>query len=152
MPTNRCCWFHHCNVHYCSWFCIDWHIWWLVVVSFVASVVSLIISSFTKNVDYYVPAAEVERIEKRTTMRYLKTRRRTKEMAEVLHHDNHGHDGHHEHDDTDLTVFGFWTYLMSDLILFGSLFIAFAVLNSHIPPGTPSAKKIFSAFFRFCFN
>ena len=38
-------------------------------------------------------------------------------MAEVLHHDNHGHDGHHEHDDTDLTVFGFWTYLMSDLIL-----------------------------------
>ena len=46
-------------------------------------------------------------------------------MAEVLHHDNHGHDGHHEHDDTDLTVFGFWTYLMSDLILFGTLFIAF---------------------------
>lgn len=57
-------------------------------------------------------------------------------MAEVLHHDNHGHDGHHEHDDTDLTVFGFWTYLMSDLILFGSLFIAFAVLSSHVPPGT----------------
>jgi len=64
-------------------------------------------------------------------------------MAEVLHHDNHGHDGHHEHDDTDLTVFGFWTYLMSDLILFGSLFIAFAVLSSHIPPGTPSAKDLF---------
>ena len=64
-------------------------------------------------------------------------------MAEVLHHDNHGHGGHHEHDDTDLTVFGFWTYLMSDLILFGSLFIAFAVLSSHIPPGTPSAKDLF---------
>ena len=28
-------------------------------------------------------------------------------MAEVLHHENHGHDDHHEHDDTDLTVFGF---------------------------------------------
>jgi cytochrome o ubiquinol oxidase subunit 3 len=64
-------------------------------------------------------------------------------MAEVLHHDNHGHDGHHEHDDTDLTVFGFWTYLMSDLILFGTLFIAFAVLSSHVPPGTPSAKELF---------
>ena len=61
-------------------------------------------------------------------------------MAEVLHHDNHDH---HEHDDTDMTVFGFWTYLMSDLILFGSLFIAFAVLSSHIPPGTPSAKDLF---------
>lgn len=64
-------------------------------------------------------------------------------MAEVLHHDDHGHDDHHEHDDTDLTVFGFWTYLMSDLVLFGTLFIAFAVLSSHIPPGTPSAKDLF---------
>lgn len=64
-------------------------------------------------------------------------------MAEVLHHDNHGHDEHH-HDDTDITVFGFWTYLMSDLILFGTLFIAFAVLSSHIPPGTPSAKDLFA--------
>ena len=64
-------------------------------------------------------------------------------MAEVLHHDNHGHDEHHHHDDTDITVFGFWTYLMSDLILFGTLFIAFAVLSSHIPMGTPSAKDLF---------
>ncbi|MBU3847879.1 MAG: cytochrome o ubiquinol oxidase subunit III [Candidatus Acinetobacter avistercoris] len=63
-------------------------------------------------------------------------------MAEVLHHENHEHDEHH-HDDTDITVFGFWTYLMSDLILFGTLFIAFAVLSSHIPPGTPSAKELF---------
>ena len=65
-------------------------------------------------------------------------------MADVLHHDNHGHDEHHHHDDTDITVFGFWTYLMSDLVLFGTLFIAFAVLSSHIPMGTPSAKDLFS--------
>ncbi|WP_435337213.1 cytochrome o ubiquinol oxidase subunit III [Acinetobacter sp. LH3_13] len=63
-------------------------------------------------------------------------------MAEVLHHNNHGHDDHH-HDDTDITVFGFWTYLMSDLVLFGTLFIAFAVLSSHVPVGTPTAKDLF---------
>lgn len=63
-------------------------------------------------------------------------------MTEVLHHESHGHDEHH-HDDTDITVFGFWTYLMSDLILFGTLFIAFAVLSSHIPAGTPSPKELF---------
>jgi peptidoglycan glycosyltransferase len=34
-----------------------------VVVENSGAVVSLIVSSFTKNVDYYVPAAEVERIE-----------------------------------------------------------------------------------------
>ena len=64
-------------------------------------------------------------------------------MADVLHHDNHEHDDHHHHDDTDITVFGFWTYLMSDLVLFGTLFIAFAVLSGHVPPGTPSAKELF---------
>ncbi|MEN8357606.1 cytochrome o ubiquinol oxidase subunit III [Acinetobacter towneri] len=63
-------------------------------------------------------------------------------MAEVLHHDNHGHDDHH-HDDTDITVFGFWTYLMSDLVIFGTLFIAFAVLSSHVPVDTPTAKDLF---------
>ncbi|MCH4248040.1 MAG: cytochrome o ubiquinol oxidase subunit III [Acinetobacter populi] len=64
-------------------------------------------------------------------------------MAEVLHHDDHGHDDHHHHDDTPITVFGFWTYLMSDLVLFGTLFIAFAVLSGHVPPGTPTAKELF---------
>jgi cytochrome o ubiquinol oxidase subunit 1 len=44
-------------------FALIWHIWWLVVVCFIAAIISLIVSSFTKNVDYYVPAAEVERIE-----------------------------------------------------------------------------------------
>lgn len=70
-------------------------------------------------------------------------------MADVIHHDHH--DGHHEHDDTDLTVFGFWTYLMSDLILFGTLFIAYLVLSSHIPPGTPSAKELFENSLGFVF-
>lgn len=75
-------------------------------------------------------------------------------MAQVLHssdphrvdqhsHDDH-HDDHHHHDDTPLTTFGFWVYLMSDLVLFGTLFIAFAVLSNHVPPGTPSAKDLFS--------
>lgn len=60
------------------------------------------------------------------------------------HGDGHAADhDHHHHDDTDMTVFGFWTYLMSDLILFASLFIAFAVLSGHIADG-PSAKDLFS--------
>jgi cytochrome o ubiquinol oxidase subunit 3 len=32
---------------------------------------------------------------------------------------------------------------MSDLVLFGTLFIAFAVLSSHVPVGTPSARDLF---------
>lgn len=63
-------------------------------------------------------------------------------MAEVLHQ-NLDHDAHHEHDDTPITVFGFWIYIMSDLFLFGTLFIVYAVLASHVPEGTPSAKDLF---------
>ncbi|SKZ98522.1 Ubiquinol oxidase subunit 1 [Mycobacteroides abscessus subsp. abscessus] len=44
-------------------FALIWHIWWLVFVTFIAAIISFIVSSFTKKVDYYVPAAEVERIE-----------------------------------------------------------------------------------------
>ena len=44
-------------------FALIWHIWWLALVTFVIAIISFIRSSFTKEVDYYVPAAEVERIE-----------------------------------------------------------------------------------------
>lgn len=69
-------------------------------------------------------------------------------MSDVIHHhDEHGHD-HHHYDDTDITVFGFWTYLMSDLILFSSLFIAFAVLSGNSADG-PTAHDLFSESLSF---
>lgn len=40
------------------------------------------------------------------------------------------HDDHHDHHDTaDTTLFGFWVYIMSDCLLFSTLFATFAVLN-----------------------
>ncbi|XID75774.1 cytochrome o ubiquinol oxidase subunit III [Alkanindiges sp. WGS2144] len=62
-------------------------------------------------------------------------------MSDIQHLDAHGHEDHH-HDDTDITVFGFWTYIMSDLILFSSLFVAFAVLVTHSADG-PTAPEVF---------
>lgn len=51
---------------------------------------------------------------------------------------------HHGHHDAGATkVFGFWIYLMSDLILFASLFATYAVLVNGIADG-PSGKEIFS--------
>lgn len=44
-------------------FACIWHMWWLVAVSLVAMIVTLIIRSYDNDTDYYVPAAEVERIE-----------------------------------------------------------------------------------------
>ncbi len=44
-------------------FAMIWHIWWLAIVGFVGMVGTFIARSFVKDTDYYVPAAEVERIE-----------------------------------------------------------------------------------------
>lgn len=40
------------------------------------------------------------------------------------------------------TLFGFWTYLMTDCILFATLFATYAVLHSNLNGG-PSAKELF---------
>ncbi|EPD3799516.1 cytochrome o ubiquinol oxidase subunit III [Proteus mirabilis] len=53
-------------------------------------------------------------------------------------HEHHGH-----HDAGATKVLGFWIYLMSDLILFASLFATYAVLVNGIADG-PSGKEIFS--------
>ena len=56
----------------------------------------------------------------------------------------HAHDahGHEHHDAGGNTVFGFWIYLMSDLLLFASLFATFAVLG-HNTAGGPAGKQLF---------
>ena len=55
-----------------------------------------------------------------------------------------GHAGHH--DDGSKTVFGFWIYLMSDLLIFSVLFATFAVL-SQATAGGPSGRELFDLSF-----
>jgi cytochrome o ubiquinol oxidase subunit 3 len=51
------------------------------------------------------------------------------------------HDAHHNADATD--VFGFWTYIMTDCVLFATLFAVFAVLHNHYFGG-PALKELVS--------
>lgn len=44
---------------------------------------------------------------------------------------------------TDKTLFGFWVYLMTDCVLFATLFATFAVLRSNTYGG-PSGEELFS--------
>ena len=48
----------------------------------------------------------------------------------------HGHDGEDAH------ALGFWLYLMSDLIIFASLFATYVVLSQNFAGG-PTAKELF---------
>lgn len=47
------------------------------------------------------------------------------------------------HTDDSKTIFGFWVYLMTDCILFATLFATFAVLRNNTYGG-PSGKELFS--------
>lgn len=66
--------------------------------------------------------------------------------TQVLNH-RHVNSGEHHHDHeaeaTSKVVFGFWIYIMSDCILFASIFAAYAVLHNNTFGG-PSAKELFS--------
>lgn len=53
------------------------------------------------------------------------------------------HSEHHHHDNESMIVFGFWIYIMSDCILFATLFAAFAALHTHTFGG-PGPKELFS--------
>lgn len=47
------------------------------------------------------------------------------------------------HEDSTKTVFGFWVYLMTDCVLFASLFATYAVLQGNTYGG-PGADELFS--------
>ena len=40
-----------------------WHIWWLAIVGFAGMIITWIVKSFDEDVDYYVPVAEIEKLE-----------------------------------------------------------------------------------------
>ncbi|GAC24001.1 cytochrome o ubiquinol oxidase subunit III [Paraglaciecola mesophila KMM 241] len=64
-----------------------------------------------------------------------------------LHADDHGGGHHDEHQDTGgNTLFGFWLYLMTDCILFASVFATYAVLYMNTDGGV-SGKDIFDLNF-----
>jgi cytochrome o ubiquinol oxidase subunit 3 len=48
-----------------------------------------------------------------------------------------------EHEATEKTIFGFWLYLMTDCVLFASLFAVYTVLR-HNTFGGPNGRELFS--------
>lgn len=64
-------------------------------------------------------------------------------MSTQTLNNTHAHEDHGHHDAGATKVFGFWIYLMSDLILFASLFATYAVLVNGTAGG-PTGKEIFN--------
>lgn len=62
--------------------------------------------------------------------------------AHSLHAKQHPAASTHDEELTEKTLFGFWLYLMSDVVLFATLFAVYAVLGSNYAGG-PSGKELF---------
>lgn len=62
--------------------------------------------------------------------------------TETLSKHDTAHAAHGHHDAGAIKVFGFWIYLMSDCILFATLFATYSVLVNNVAGG-PSGKDIF---------
>lgn len=63
------------------------------------------------------------------------------EAPEFFDRPAHGHDDEHHHHETG-TAIGFWIYLMSDCLIFATLFAVYAVLGGNYAAG-PSPKDLF---------
>lgn len=66
----------------------------------------------------------------------------TQTLAQGAHHDDHSH-AHHQEESDAKSVFGFWIYIMSDCLIFASLFATYMVLHNNTYGG-PSMKDIVS--------
>ncbi|WP_207625453.1 cytochrome o ubiquinol oxidase subunit III [Paenalcaligenes suwonensis] len=67
----------------------------------------------------------------------------TQQSAHSAAHGDHAHADDHSHDQGSTKVLGMWIYLMSDLVLFGTLFASFAVLSNAFAGG-PTSKELVS--------
>jgi cytochrome o ubiquinol oxidase subunit 1 len=141
-------------------FALIWHIWWLVLLSVAAGFVALARFGWRREDEVEIPAAEVARLDQ------ARRAVRTSALAEVTavrqeaahaafalevtdpHQLGRGGDGPGVRDTgpADKTVvagFGFWVFLLTDIIMFSALFATYAVL-AHATAGGPTAKMLFS--------
>lgn len=64
----------------------------------------------------------------------------TANKADLHAHEAH-HDDHEHHDAGELDMFGFWVYIMSDCLLFATLFATYVVLSMG-PTGSVDPKEV----------
>ena len=70
----------------------------------------------------------------------------TLNQNDTLEQHDHSHEDHDHHDYEGDTLLGFWIYIMSDCILFASLFAVYAVLNGNFFDA-PTPKDLFELKF-----
>ncbi len=105
-------------------FAMIWHIWWMAIASFIGIVATGLLRALTRT---WITTYRLQK-SKTGKQHFDEINKAGLKMAtDTLAHTAHAHE-HGHHDTGPMKVFGFWIYLMSDCIIFATLFATYAVL------------------------
>ena len=139
-------------------FALIWHIWWMVAVAAVGAYATFVVFAWRNEVEYVVPVEEVAPHRPgephQPDARPGSIAARVVTMSQAAAGPNataHGHrSGEHpaQHAELDkaskriVVGYGFWIFLLSDIIMFAAFFATYAVL-SNATAGGPSGHELF---------
>ena len=119
-----------------------WHIWWIVVLGLLAVAVTMLVFGWSENREREVPANEIARIERGPAglRAHLMTIAAIDAVStEIVP----GRGGGGPAPTRIVVAYGFWIFLLSDIIMFSGLFAAYAVLSGQTAGG-PNGRELFN--------
>ena len=133
-------------------FALIWHIWWMVILGGIGAFATFVVFAWRDHDEYVIPADEVARIDRVN----LEERRDLVSMAGSADVDDRNRrprarDPHHiglvvEHPGPApkriVTAYGFWIFLLSDIVMFSCFFAAYAVLADQTAGGPKGAETV----------
>ena len=142
-------------------FALIWHIWWLVVVGAVGAYATFVVFAWRDVDEYVISAEEVARIDRANRSARSEALARTGELGMTVDtlatavpdpyrlgrsEGSSRASGRGEGGPAPKRIvvgYGFWIFLLSDIIMFSAFFAAYAVLSGETAGG-PSGRTLFN--------
>ena len=134
-------------------FALIWHIWWMVILGGIGAFATFVVFAWRDHDEYVIPADEVARDRPRQRRGAAQPRQRRGDglmsmtaTAGCAHADpaSSSAAAHVEHPGPApkriVTGYGFWIFLLSDIVMFSCFFAAYAVLSSRPPAARAGAR------------
>src|SRR6185437_9816466 len=128
MPRNSATGFVTTFLAVVTGFSLIWHIWWAVILGLSGAYATFVVFAWRDLADTVIPAGEVARLD------HASRATRASQAS--------GHGAGGPAPKRIVVGYGFWIFLLSDVILFSALFASYAVLFKNTAGG-PTARQLF---------
>ena len=126
-------------------FSLIWQIWWLAILGFLAVAIVVLIAGWSTEREQEVSAAEIAHMERARGSRAARMTVATIDKAPpaVPGRLPRGRGGGGPATKRTVVAYGFWIFILSDMVMFSALFAAFAVLRGNTAGG-PTGSELFN--------